>query len=75
LILVGKWYEPSFGGKEPSFEGKEPSFGGKERSFGGKERSSWIQHRQVNEFLMGFPVWLFVFAPFAPFCGNSNWVF
>jgi hypothetical protein len=28
--------------------------------------------RQVNEFLMGFPIWLFIFAPFVPFCGYSN---
>jgi hypothetical protein len=28
--------------------------------------------RQVNEFLMGFLICLFVFAPFVPFCGNSN---
>jgi hypothetical protein len=28
--------------------------------------------RQANGFLMGFLIYLFVFAPFVPFCGNSN---
>jgi hypothetical protein len=31
--------------------------------------------RQVKEFLIGSLMYLFVFAPFVPFCGNSNWVF
>jgi hypothetical protein len=31
--------------------------------------------RQVNGFLTGFPIYLFVFSPFSPFCGNSNRVF
>jgi hypothetical protein len=28
--------------------------------------------RQVNGFLIGFLICLFVFAPFVPSCGNSN---
>jgi hypothetical protein len=31
--------------------------------------------RQMNGFLTGFLIYLFVFAHFAPLCGNSNWVF